>query len=379
MASTSKTADEALAHARALLQTMPLVDGHNDLPLLIRVEKEAKGDVAAYGLNTRRARGDTDIPRLREGCVSAQFFAAFIFPNEKHQASFALQQIALVQKMNALHADTFYPATRSSDIIKAKRLGKIASFITIENGGALENRLDTLEMYYQLGVRLMTLCHNATTDWCDSATDAPRHGGLTEFGKDVLREMNRLGMIIDLAHVTPAVMHQALDISTAPLVWSHSNAQALCDHPRNVPDDVLDRVKANNGIVMATFVPDFISQKSRDWTRPMKDKYGKTLPGVNMDVAVPAREKELGPWPRGTLNEYCEHLDYLVARMGINHVGIGSDFFGGPQGEGLKDVACFPHVLAELIRRGWPDTSIRKLASGNFLRVMRAVEKAAAR
>ncbi len=377
MASTSKTAAEALAHAHALLQTLPLVDGHNDLPLLIRVDKDARGDVAAYGLDKRRARGDTDIPRLREGGVSAQFFAAFIFPNEKHQASFALQQIALVQKMNALHAETFLPATRSSDIVRAKRLGMIASFITIENGGALENRLDTLEMYYQLGVRLMTLCHNATTDWCDSATDAPRHGGLAEFGKDVLREMNRLGMIIDLAHVSPAVMHQALDISTAPLVWSHSNAQALCDHPRNVPDDVLDRVKANNGIVMATFVPDFISQKSRDWTRPMKDEYGKTRPGVDMDVAVPAREKELGPWPRGTLNEYCDHLDYLVARMGINHVGIGSDFFGGPQGEGLKDAACFPHVLAELVRRGWPDASIRKLASGNFLRVMRAVEKAA--
>jgi membrane dipeptidase len=188
--------------------------------------------------------------------------------------------------------------------------------------------------------------------------------------------MNDIGMIVDLAHVSPAAMHQVLDVTRAPVVWSHSNARALCDHPRNVPDDVLDRVAENGGIVMPTFVPDFISQKSRDWMKPLKDEHGATARGVNMDEVVPARERELGPWPRGTLGEYCDHLDYLRSRIGPDHLGIGSDFFGGPQGEGLKDVACFPHIFAELMQRGWPDADLEKLASRNFVRAFQAVEKA---
>jgi membrane dipeptidase len=365
-----------LERARAFLDRVPLLDGHNDLPYVIRADKQAQGDVAAFGLNQRRDGRDTDIPRLIEGQVAAQFWAAFVPPREKQPTSFALQQIALIRRMNALYPDIFLPAYASADIARAKAARKIASFITIENGAALENRLDTLFAFYDLGVRLMTLCHNATTDWCDSATDAPRHNGLTDLGREVIAAMNRLGMIVDLAHVSPTVMHQVLDITQAPVVWSHSNAYALCNHRRNVPDEVLARIAANGGMVMATFVPDFISQKALDWMLPLKDEHGASRAGADMNEAVKQRERELGPWPRGTLPEYCDHLDYLRAKIGADHIGIGSDFFGGPQGEGLTDVSCFPHIFAELMQRDWTDADLEKLASANFVRVFESVEKA---
>ena len=368
--------DTALRQAHELLAASPFIDAHNDLPYVIRIDKEAQGDPAIYRLDQRRNSGDTDIPRLREGRVAAQFWAAFVPPKEPQPATYALQQIALIRRMNAVYADDFLPALRASDVKRAKRLGKIASFITVENGAAIENRLDALDAYYDLGVRLMTLCHNATLDWVDSATDAPRSDGLSEFGRQVIGRMNDLGMIVDCAHVSDQVMHQALDISRAPVVFSHSNARALCDHRRNVPDDVLARIAEKNALVMATFVPDFICQRSKDWMAALKDAWGKTPEGLDPDSLVPAREKEIGAWPRGSLNQYCDHLDYLKSRVGPDHIGIGSDFFGGPQGEGLKDAACFPHIFAELIRRGWPKPHLRKLAGENFLRVFRAVEKA---
>ena len=369
------TKQQALQRAHELLSKVPLVDGHNDLPLVIRLDKDAQGDVAAYGLDRVRQKGDTDIPRMREGKVAAQFWAAFIFPNEKQPASFALQQIALIRRMNALHADAFLPAFRARDVARAKKEGKIASFITIENGAAIENRIHTLDMFYDLGVRLMTLCHNGTTDWCDSATDMARHGGLTEFGKQVIAEMNRLGMIIDLAHVADTVMHQVLDLSSAPVVWSHSNARALCAHPRNVPDDVLARVKSNGGVVMPTFVPDFISQKSLDWMRPLKTEFGATV--EDYQARAKEREKEAGRRPRATLAEYCDHVEYVTDKTSVDHVGIGSDFFGGPTPEGLENVSCFPAIFAELMERGWSDGALTKLAGANFVRVFKAVEKAA--
>jgi len=368
--------DTALRQAHEILAASPFIDAHNDLPYVIRIDKEAQGDPTIYRLDQRRNSGDTDIPRLREGRVAAQFWAAFVPPKEPQPATYALQQIALIRRMNAVYADDFLPALRASDVKRAKRLGKIASFITVENGAAIENRLDALDAYYDLGVRLMTLCHNATLDWVDSATDAPRSDGLSEFGRQVIGRMNDLGMIVDCAHVSDRVMHQALDISRAPLVFSHSNARALCDHRRNVPDDVLARIAEKNALVMATFVPDFICQRSKDWMAALKDAWGKTPEGLDPDILVPAREKEIGAWPRGSLNQYCDHLDYLKSRVGPDHIGIGSDFFGGPQGEGLKDAACFPHIFAELIRRGWPKPHLRKLAGENFLRVFRAVEKA---
>ena len=356
--------DPFLQRALALLDATPLVDGHNDMPYVIRANKQARGDVAAFALQERREDRDTDIPALREGRVSAQIWAAFVPPREARPASYALQQIALVRTMHRLHADVFTAAERASDIAIAKSAGRIASFIAIENGVAIENRLDALDAYYDLGVRLMTLCHNATIDWCDSATDEPRHDGLNDLGRDVIGRMNDLGMIVDLSHAAPRAAHQALDVARAPAVLSHSNAFALCDHPRNARDDLLDRIAETGGMAMATFVPNFIMRNALGSAR-------KSGPDT------PLAMRNDSPRPRGgTLAQFCDHLDYLRARMGDDHVGIGSDFFGGPQGEGLEDARCFPRIFAELMRRGWSDDALAKLASGNFIRLFGAVEAA---
>lgn len=371
--------DAAQERALALLERVPLIDGHNDLPYVVRLDSVAKGDVAAYGLDRVHPETDTDIPRMRAGRLAAQFFAAYVPPNHPKPAGFALAQIALMRRILARHADVFRPGLSADDVAAAKAEGRIALFMTIENGSALDNELDALDAYWDLGVRLMTLCHNDTHDWCDSATDAPRHDGLSPFGKEVIGRMNRLGMIVDLAHVAPKVMHDVLDISAAPVVWSHSNAFALCDHPRNVPDDVLDRVAGSGGVVMATFVPDFISQASRDWHRPAKDRYGKTPEGLDYKKAEAEIARTAGPRPKATLVQYCDHLDYLARRIGHDHLGIGSDFFGGLAPEGLEDTSTFPALIAELLRRGWSEENLEKLASGNMLRLMRTVAEVAAR
>jgi membrane dipeptidase len=369
--------DNAYAAALALLDRAPLIDGHNDLPYVIRLNREARGDVGAYDLARVHAEGDTDIPRMQAGKLAGQFFAAYVPPKQKGPAGFALAQIALMRDILKRHADAFRPGLCADDVVAAKAEGRIALFMTIENGTALDNQLDALDAYHDLGIRLMTLCHNDTTDWCDSATDAPRHDGLTAFGKDVIRRMNRLGMVVDLAHVSPKVMHDTLDVTSAPVVWSHSNAFSLCDHPRNVPDDVLDRIKGNGGVVMATFVPDFISQASRDWHKPAKDQYGKSPEGLDHEKAEAEIAAKSGPRPKATLPQYCDHLDYLAQRIGHDHVGIGSDFFGWINPDGLEDTSVFPALIAELIRRGWSEADLEKLAGGNTLRVMRAVETAA--
>ena len=368
--------DNAYAAALALLDRAPLIDGHNDLPYVIRKDRMAKGDVGLYDLTKVHAEVDTDIPRMKAGKLAAQFFAAYVPPNEPRPAGFALAQIALMRDILRRHADAFRPGLSADDVMAAKAEGRMALFMTIENGSALDHQLDALDAYYDLGIRLMTLCHNDSHDWCDSATDAPRNDGLSAFGKQVIGRMNRLGMVVDLAHVSPKVMHDTLDITNAPLVWSHSNAFTLCDHPRNVPDNVLDRVPANGGLVMATFVSDFISQASRDWHRPAKDQYGKTPEGLDYAKVEAEIQSRMGPRPKATLPEYCDHLDYLARRIGHDHVGIGSDFFGWINPDGLEDTSVFPAVFAELIRRGWSETDLEKLAGGNMLRVLRAVESA---
>ncbi|SFJ27620.1 membrane dipeptidase [Bosea sp. OK403] len=370
--------DNAYTAALALLDRAPMIDGHNDLPYVIRLDRNAKGDVAAYDLARVHPEVDTDIPRMRAGKLAGQFFAAYVPPNHPKPAGFALAQIALMRDILKRHSDAFRPGLSAADVTAAKAEDRIALFMTIENGSALDNELDALDAYYDLGVRLMTLCHNGTHDWCDSATDAPRHNGLSAFGKEVIARMNKLGMVVDLAHVSPKVMHDTLDVTSAPVVWSHSNAFSLCDHPRNVPDDVLDRVAGNGGVVMATFVPDFISQAARDWHRPVKDQYGKTPEGLDYAKAEQEIERKVGPRPKATLPQYCDHLDYLAKRIGHDHIGVGSDFFGWVNPDGLEDTTVFPSLIAELIRRGWSEDNLEKLAGGNTLRVIRAVEKAAA-
>jgi membrane dipeptidase len=352
-----------------------LVDGHNDLSFVILKDKNAKGDVRRFDLARVHQDHDTDIPKLKAGRVSAQFWSAFLPTRMAHPGRTVLELIDIVHQFHQTYPDVFIQGLKASDIGRAKREGKIASFLTVEGGVGLENSLSPLRAWYAAGVRLFTLCHNETLDWVDSATDAPRHGGLTAFGRAVIAELNRLGMIVDLAHVSPDVMRQVLDISKAPVVFSHSNARALANHPRNVPDDVLDRVPGNGGIVMVTFVPDFISQRSYDWMKPFKDEFGKTRHDVDMRKELPAREGKLGRWPRGTLEQLCDHIDYIVKRIGIDHVGIGSDYFGGQPPDGLEDVSRFPYLIAELVRRGYSDGAIGKIASRNFVRVFRAVEK----
>jgi len=363
--------DPALAKALDLLDRFILFDGHNDLPFTIR--RAADGDVKAYGLDRLHQESDTDIPRLREGRVGAQVFAAFVPTSVPDPGRFTLEQIAIGLDIETLHPDVFRPARRAADIAAARRAGRIASVISVESAVGLGGSLSPLRVWYAAGVRILTLCHNETLDWIDSATDTPRHGGITGFGRAVIAECNRLGMIVDLAHASPAAQNAVLDVTTAPVLWSHSNAAALCPHPRNVTDDVLDRVKANGGVVMATFVPNFISRKSHEWMSPLQ-VHGKTPPGADIDAAVAKRANEAGPWPRGSIGELCDHIQYIVGRTGLAHIGIGSDFYGGPNPPDLADASRFPHLIAELVRRGWSDAALKGLLSGNALRVWRKVE-----
>jgi membrane dipeptidase len=375
MASPSRRHDAALDRALALLDDVPMLDGHNDLPFVIRHAPGAAGDVRKFALGVRHNDGDTDIPRLRQGKVGAQIWAAFVPSNSDHPARETLEQIDVVLQMNAAHPDVFLPVARASDIGRAKRLGKIASMLAVEGGVGLENSLAPLRVWHAAGARLMTLCHNGTLDWVDSATDAARHGGLTGFGRAVVRELNHLGMIVDCAHVSDAVMHQVLDVSTAPIVFSHSNARTLCDNARNVPDEVLDRLPANGGMVMVTFLPDFVSEDVRQWMLPVRPLISGSFGNDRIDI-IRAYEREHGRKPEATLPQVADHIDYLGTRLGRDRVGIGSDFFGVPTTPvGLEDVSRFPYLLAEMFRRGWSDTEVAGLASRNFVRVFRAVER----
>jgi membrane dipeptidase len=249
----------------------------------------------------------------------------------------------------------------------------------MENGRALENSLGALRAYYDLGVRYLTLTHGRSTDWADSATDAARHGGLAPFGREVVREMNRLGMLVDLSHVSPDVMRQVLALSEAPVVFSHSSARALTDHPRNVPDDVLRALRGNGGVVMVTFIPAFVSTKVMEWEAPLAIALQGATTVEEMARLQEAREKEAGPCPRATLADVADHIDYLARVAGVDHVGIGSDFAGVPMPEGLEDVSRYPYLFAELVRRGWKDDNLRKLAGANLVRALGQAEDVSAR
>jgi membrane dipeptidase len=367
--------DNALAAARALLSRTPLFDGHNDLPWVIRVDRAARGDVFAYDLNRLHEGADTDIPRLREGMVGAQFWAAFQPTNAPHPARTALEQIDLIRRIEEAHPEVFLPARQASDYAKARAQGKIASFIAVEGGVGLENSLSPLRIWHAAGVRLMTLCHNETLDWIDSATDAPRNGGLNAFGRPIIGELNRLGIVIDLSHTSHDAMRRVLDLTEAPVALSHSNALSLCDHPRNTPDDVLRRLKANGGLVMATFVPGFVSQRLRDWLRRSRDSYGKAPLAADPKAQFSELEAKHGIAPKASLVEVADHIVRLVETAGVSHVGIGSDYFGGASPVGLESVGRFPHLFAELVRRGFSERDLEKLSSLNMLRVLRRVEK----
>jgi membrane dipeptidase len=377
--------DKALAHARELAKQGIVFDGHNDLPWAIRNNPAAPGDVNAYDLRTHApGKGQTDIPRLRAGGVGAQFWSVYT-PGEA-AGGFAhtqLEQIDIARRMIARYPDTFQLALTAADVRAARAKGRIASLLGAEGGHAIEDSLALLRAYYDLGVRYMTLTHNVNLSWADSAAEPPAHGGLTPFGEQVVHEMNRLGMLVDLAHVSPETMDDALRVSQAPVIFSHSSSKALCNVPRNVPDDILRRMPANGGVVMVAFVVAFVNPEAARITQPAMEEMNRRLKEVKDPAQREAIEKEifgklvLPPTPISMVADHIEHIRDLA---GVDHVGFGSDFDGNDDWpEGLSDVSMYPNLIAELIRRGWSDADIRKVAGGNVLRALEQAEAVAAR
>lgn len=381
VATASAGAQSPADRARRVLREAPLVDGHNDLPWEIREAKGAPRDVAAYDLRGRTP-GHTDLARLVAGGVGAQFWSIYV-PGDVEGGRWAavqLEQFDIARRTIARYPERLLPAYSVADIERAAREGKVASLLGMEGGHVLENSLGALRMYYEMGARYLTLTHNVTLDWADAAQDEQRHGGLTPFGREVVREMNRLGMLVDLSHVAPSVMSQALDVSEAPVIFSHSSARALTDHPRNVPDSILARLPANGGVVMVTFVPAFVSAEVAAWERAA-DQARKALPADSAARrAAWEAWRAAHPRPNATLAQVADHVEHVRKVAGIDHVGIGSDFDGiGTPPDGLDDVSKFPDLLAELARRGWTDDDLRKLARLNLLRAFRRAEEVAAR
>lgn len=324
-----------------------LLDAHNDLPWVIR--NEVGVELEKFELELSRPGRDTDIPRMRQGHIGAQVFAAFVPTDTPNVGDATQAQIDLIRRMEQQYDETFLPVRRSSDIADARRVNKIGTIISVEGCAGLEG-LATLHHWYSLGVRVITLCHNRSLDWVESATGTLLSGGLSTFGRSVIAEANRLGIVVDLSHASVRAAGKVLDVTRAPVAFTHSNAAALCNHVRNVPDTLLARVRINGGIVMATFVPHYL---------------GHLTSLGNVHFA-----------PNGPV-QVANHIEHIANVAGIDHVGIGSDYFGGENPPGLEDVSQMPAIFAELIMRGWSDQSLAKLASENFLRVMRAVEREA--
>jgi membrane dipeptidase len=373
-------ADPTLDRARRILRASPLVDGHNDLPIEIREDAEAPGDVDARDIR-KRAKGDTDLGRLRKGQVGAQFWSVYI-PGEIKDSGYArvqLEQIDIGRRMIERYPEALQFVTTAAEANRAIGAGKIASFIGMEGGHAIENSLGALRIYARLGVRYMTLTHNVTLDWADAALDTPKHNGLSPFGKEVVREMNRLGVVVDISHVSPKVMHDALDVTEAPVMFSHSSAKALTNHPRNVPDDVLARLAKNGGVVMVTFIPAFVSQAVADWDLQVRE-LTKGNPSLTDMERIRKEYAKTHPRPVATLKEVADHIEHVRKVAGIDHVGIGSDFYGSDDmPQGLEDVSRFPYLIAELVRRNWSDQDLMKLTGRNMLRVLRENETVARR
>jgi membrane dipeptidase len=376
--------DPALAHAKDLLSRHILIDGHNDLPWAVREAKTAPGDVAAYDLRTK-APGQTDIPRLRAGHVGGVFWSVYV-PGEMKEgwARVQLEQIDLARRIVERYPETFALALTADDAEKAFRAGRIASFIGMEGGHVLENSLGALRAYYDLGSRYMTLTHNTSLAWADSATDPPaRHGGLTKFGEEVVREMNRLGMLVDLSHVAPETMRAALRVSEAPVIFSHSSARALCDVPRDVPDDVLALLPKNGGVVMIAFVTGFVSPEAAKVLMPAFQEFNARAKTLSSEKERGALFREIfAPLkvPKATVAQVADHVEHVRKVAGVDHVGLGTDFDGNDSWPvGLEDVSTYPNLFAELIRRGWNDEDLVKLAGGNVLRALRRAEAVAKR
>ena len=368
------------AKARRVLATTPLIDSHNDLPWAIREHGKPPRDVDAYDL-TKTAPGMTDLARLKTGMLGAQFWSVYV-PGEYKDSGFArvqLEQIDIAKRTIAKYPGRLELVTSADGIRRAFARKRIGSLLGMEGGHAIENSLGALRSYYDLGARYMTLTHNVTLDWADAALDSAKHGGLTRFGEEVVHEMNRLGMLVDLSHVSPATMSDALDVTAAPVIFSHSSARALCDVPRNVPDSILKRLAANGGVVMVTFVPSFISREVAVWSARYDSVASAFRKARGADIAAFARDTAgwigANPAPRATLAQVADHIEHVRDVAGTDHVGIGGDFDGITTFVlGLEDVSKYPALFAELAHRGWSEGNLRKLAGENLLRVFAQAE-----
>jgi membrane dipeptidase len=372
-------AQDYRAQALRILRTTPLIDGHNDIPDAIR----ERGGLDSVDFSVLQPRLMTDIPKLRAGGVGAQFWAAYVpvttIHEGEHAAVYALEQIDLAHRLCAKYPAAFADARTAAAIERNFKAGKISCLIGIEGGHAIENSLGALRTFYDLGVRYMTLTHWETIDWADAATDTAKHDGLTAFGEQVVLEMNRLGMLVDLSHVSDATMMDALRVSRAPVFYSHSSARALANHVRNVPDSILKIVGQKGGVVMVNFNPGFLSEAVRLYGDSVT-AWSAALRATGADSA--RRADSVKAWmargPKATLKQAADHIEHIRDIAGVDHVGLGSDFDGISEVPvGLEDVSKFPDLLAELLRRGWTETDVKKLAGLNALRVLRDAERVA--
>jgi membrane dipeptidase len=369
------------ARIRDLLAGHPVLDGHNDLPWEAR--ERAGYDWDRLDISQPGCPTHTDLPRLRAGGVGAQFWSVFVPATLQGDAavSATLEQVDAVHAMTARYAGDLALATTRADVERAWSQGRIASLMGAEGGHSIDSSLGTLRMLHALGVRYMTLTHNDNVPWADSATDEAVLGGLSPFGREVVREMNRLGMLVDLSHVSADTMRDALDVAQAPVVFSHSSARAVCDHPRNVPDDVLARLADNGGVCMVTFVPKFVSPRVREWDLEAREAAQAAGVDVGDDPAYDAfiaEHRLTRPAPRAVLDDVVAHCEHVREVAGIGHVGLGGDYDGvDVLPEGLEDVSGYPRLLAALAERGWSDDDLGRLSGGNALRVLGAAEQRA--
>jgi membrane dipeptidase len=381
-----------------VLDETPLIDGHNDLPWVLRARYNSSPAAADLAHDTGKVKPPadqaammTDLPRLRAGHVGAQFWSVYVPVEMQGPAAVqaTLEQIDIVHRMVATYPKDLEMAYTAEDIRRIHKARRIASLIGVEGGHQIANSLAVLRQYYDLGARYMTLTHVTNTDWADAATVDPAHHGLTPFGREVVREMNRLGMLVDLSHVSEETMRAALEVTAAPVIFSHSSARALDDHPRDVSDDVLRLVARNGGVVMVNFNPGYVSMARNEWdaARAAEQARYNSPPYTGLYIGQPERAKaalkawdQAHPEPAVTLGDVADHIEHVRKIAGVDSVGLGSDFDGIDEVPvGLEDVSKYPQLLAELARRGWSDADLSKLAGGNLLRVLGAAEQVAAR
>jgi len=373
----------AIETAHDLLQRSPLIDGHNDLAWEIR--ERFDGNPRQAALDGPLAGTHTDLPRLRRGCIGAQFWSVYVPGTLAGDAAVTatLEQIDLVHQMIASYPDDLELALTAADVAAIFARGKIASLLGAEGGHSINCSLGVLRMLYRLGVRYLTLTHNYNVPWADAATDEPKADGLSPFGRAVVAEMQRLGMLVDLSHVAADTARAALRIANAPVVFTHSCAQALCAHPRNVPDDVLSALAGNGGVCMVAFVPAFVSPQCHEWDLGLAEEMGRRgLDWKDLDAraAVRADYTAARPRPRARLAQVADHIEHVREVAGVEHVGIGADYDGTDRlPDGLEDVSCYPALFAELLSRGWSQDDCARLAGGNVVRVLREAEAASCR